>query len=191
MKKTFSILLVVLTVQWLTSADAVGQIKGARSYMNRLNGTPAAAPAPKPAPAPAPAAPAKPYHTPLPAVDPAKAQTEKEAQLQRTIEFQKKRAEDGSPTAQYDLGMRYLTGDRLDKDIDAAQKWLKEAAKNGNKDAEKKLAELKLTSEDTTHNEVKPSPDGHSPANSTPSADPKPPADQKAPAERNPSAEPK
>lgn len=179
MKKTFPILLVALTVQWLAPVDAFGQYKGARSYMKRLNGTPAAAPAPTPTPAPAsmPAAPAKPYHTPLPTIDPAKAQTEKEAQLQRTIEFQKKRAEEGSPTAQYDLGMRYLTGDGVDKDVDAAQKWLKAAAKNGNKDAEKKLAELKLTLADTPRVESKPPLDGKS------LADQKPPADQKRPAE--------
>ena len=179
MKKTFLILLVVLTIQWLTPTDAFGQYKGARSYMKRLNGTPAAAPAPAPKSAPAPisAAPAKPYHTPLAAVDPVKAQAEKEAQLQRTIEFQKKRAEEGSPTAQYDLGLRYLTGDGVDKDIETATKWLKEAAKNGNKDAEKKLAELKLTSADTPRVEPKPSADVKS------LADQKPPVDQKPPAE--------
>jgi TPR repeat protein len=93
-------------------------------------------PAPTP-PAATPAAPAQPY------VAPEKTQEEKDATLRKTIEFQKQRAEAGAPSAQYDLGMRYLTGDGLEKDPALAKKWLTAASTNGNSQASKKLEELK------------------------------------------------
>ncbi|MEO6182402.1 MAG: hypothetical protein ABIP71_04780 [Verrucomicrobiota bacterium] len=68
---------------------------------------------------------------------------EQKAEIQRkTIEFQKKKAEEGAPSAQYDLGMRYLDGDGLEKDLTLAKKWLTASATNGNSQAVKKLESL-------------------------------------------------
>jgi TPR repeat protein len=75
-------------------------------------------------------------------VDPEKEKAEKAAAVKRTVEFQKKRAEAGSETAQYDLGMRYLNGDGVEQDLTLARKWLKASAEKGHKFAAKKLAEL-------------------------------------------------
>ena len=81
---------------------------------------------------------------PLPAQNPLpeKTKEQKEELVRKTIEFQKKRAEAGAPTAQYDLGMRYLNGDGVEKDLDLAKKWLSAAATNGNSQAAKKLETL-------------------------------------------------
>jgi hypothetical protein len=106
--------------------------------MKRLSPPAPARPAP-----PAVAAPAPPAIVPAQPVDPEKAKAEKEAALKRVVEFQKKRAEAGSATAQYDLAMRYLKGDGVEKDLAAAKKWLEAAAKNGHTLAPKKLEELK------------------------------------------------
>jgi len=72
-----------------------------------------------------------------------KTKEQKEEILQKTIAFQKKRAEEGAPTAQYDLGMRYLNGDGVEKNLELAQKWLQASAANGHTSAIKKLEELK------------------------------------------------
>jgi TPR repeat protein len=73
---------------------------------------------------------------------PEKTKEQKEEMLRKTIEFQKKRAETGAPTAQYDLGMRYLNGDGVEKNSELAEKWLRASATNGNSQAAKKLEEL-------------------------------------------------
>lgn len=73
-----------------------------------------------------------------PAVDPA----QKEAAQRRALESQKKRAEEGSSGAQYDLGMRFLNGDGVEKDSDLARKWLGKSAEQGNPAAQRKLDEL-------------------------------------------------
>ena len=78
----------------------------------------------------------------LPAVVPEKTKEQKAEQVRKIVEFQKKRADAGAPTSQYDLGMRYLTGDGVEKDPELARKWLKAASTNGNSQATKKLAEL-------------------------------------------------
>ena len=93
---------------------------------------PAPSLAPRPASSPTPAAPA----------DPARAEAKKAEQQRKVIEFQKKKAEEGYPIAQYDLGMRYWKGDGLDKDPVLARKWLHAASTNGSAVAEKKLKEL-------------------------------------------------
>lgn len=85
--------------------------------------------APPPAPAPTEA-------------DLAKATAEKEAADKRVLEFQLKRAEVGSPTAQYELGIRYLTGKGVEKNLVEARKWLEAAAKQDNVWAKRKLKEL-------------------------------------------------
>ncbi len=67
----------------------------------------------------------------------------KQETLRKTIEFQKKRAAEGSPSAQYELGLRYLKGDGVDKDEAAGMKLLEESAKQDYKLAKKKIEELK------------------------------------------------
>jgi TPR repeat protein len=58
------------------------------------------------------------------------------------LAWQKKRAEEGSDNAQYELGVRYLTGNGVDQDEKLGKEWLEKAAKNGNPKATKKLEEL-------------------------------------------------
>ena len=45
-------------------------------------------------------------------------------------------------TVDFRLAAPHLNGDGVDKDLDKAKKWLREAAKNGNADAKKKLPEV-------------------------------------------------
>lgn len=104
---------------------------------------------PVPTPAPAPPAPPIPTQRPpqtVPTAAPEKTKEQKEETLRKTIEFQKKRAEAGAPSAQYDLGVRYLEGDGVKKNLELAQKWLNAAATNGNSQAIKKLEALKKIS---------------------------------------------
>jgi len=118
------------------------QYFGARRYVKPI--------APQTQPPPAQAAPpatVSPTPPPLPGRPrrrrPAKNTAEKEAVLKRTIEFQKKRAEEGSMAAQYDLGKRYLMGDGLERDLAAARKWFEAAAKQGHEGAVARLEEVK------------------------------------------------
>lgn len=116
----------------------MAQIKGARDYTRKVvpqSPPPSRAPAQPVAPAPSSTAPAQP-------VDPAKAKAEKDAATKRAVDFQIKRAEGGSATSQYDLAIRYMTGDGVDTDYGKARKWLEEAKKNGHQFADKKLTEL-------------------------------------------------
>jgi TPR repeat protein len=71
-----------------------------------------------------------------------KTKEEKDAILKKTIAFQQQRALSGSPSAQYDLGLRYHTGDGLEKNAELARKWFEAAAKQGNNRAAQKLEEL-------------------------------------------------
>ncbi len=75
-------------------------------------------------------------------VDPAKAAAEKARNEEKQFEFFKRRAEEGSDHAQYELGLRYLTGKGVAPDEKQAREWLSKAAKNGNSQAAKKLTEL-------------------------------------------------
>ena len=77
---------------------------------------------------------------PPPPADPQKA---KQETLRKTIEFQKKRALEGSPSAQYELGLRYLAGDGVEKDEATGLKLLEESAKQDYTLAKRKLEELK------------------------------------------------
>jgi uncharacterized protein len=72
--------------------------------------------------------------------DPEKA---KQETIKRTVEFQKKRAAKGSPSAQYELGLRYLTGDGVEKDEKAGMKLLEGSAKQDYTLAKRKLEALK------------------------------------------------
>lgn len=73
---------------------------------------------------------------------PEKTKEEKGAATKKIVEFQKRRAAEGYATAQYDLGVRYLKGDGVEKNPEEARKWLEAAAKQGNSMATQKLAEL-------------------------------------------------
>jgi TPR repeat protein len=75
-------------------------------------------------------------------VDPAKAAAEKAKNEEKQFDYFKRRAEEGSDHAQYELGLRYLTGKGTAPDEKLAKEWLGKAAKNGNSQAAKKLAEL-------------------------------------------------
>jgi TPR repeat protein len=76
-------------------------------------------------------------------VESEKQRADREAAVKRTVEFQKARAEAGSETAQYDLGVRYMKGDGVKRDFVLARTWLEASAKQGNSGAAKKLEELK------------------------------------------------
>ena len=75
-------------------------------------------------------------------VDPAKAAAEKAKNEEKQFEYFKRRAEEGSDHAQYELGMRYLNGKGTSPDEKLAKEWLAKAAKQGNTQAAKKLTEL-------------------------------------------------
>jgi TPR repeat protein len=60
----------------------------------------------------------------------------------RVVAFQKKCAQEGSPSAQYQLGLRYLKGEGVPKDLAEARKWLSLAAKDGHSYAKRKLEEM-------------------------------------------------
>jgi len=67
---------------------------------------------------------------------------QQEALARRVIGMQLARAAEGSPAAQFDLGVRYMNGDGVPKDFELARKWLTESALNGHSPAARKLAEL-------------------------------------------------
>ena len=84
---------------------------------------------------------------PPPPVDPEKAKAQKADLLRRTIEFQRQRADEGSESAQFELGLRYLKGDGVEKDEETGRKWLQLSAKNGYGPATLKLEELQRQKE--------------------------------------------
>lgn len=66
---------------------------------------------------------------------------EQSAEEKKKIQWQMDRAEKGSDPAQFAIGMRYLEGNGVDKDLKKARKYLTESARQGNADAKKTLAE--------------------------------------------------
>ena len=140
MKRNRGVRLGLVLALLLTAPVLLAQYMAPRSYMKRL-----APPAPPPQRAPQVPSPTPPGQVFVPAapVDPEKARAEKEAMTKRTVEFQKKRAEAGSATAQYDLGLRYLKGEGVEKNLVEARKWFEAAAKQGHPFAAKKLEEIK------------------------------------------------
>jgi TPR repeat protein len=77
-----------------------------------------------------------------PPVDPEKARAAREEAVRRTVAFQMKRAEEGSESAQYELGLRYLKGDGVERDEAKGRHWLGLSAKNGYGPATRKLEDL-------------------------------------------------
>lgn len=103
----------------------------------------AAAPAAAPRATVAPGAPAAaPGATAVPAAAPTPVRKADPEREQRIINFQRQNAASGNPSAQYDLGMRYVRGNGVDKDEAQAMEWLKLAAQNGDSRAKKELATL-------------------------------------------------
>jgi TPR repeat protein len=102
--------------------------------------------APRPQPAPAQARPAggaiAVQAAPAAPVDPAKVQAEKRKSESDLIKYHRQRAEAGSDNAQYELGIRFLTGNGVEKDEKLGREWLARSAKSGNPKAVKKLEEL-------------------------------------------------
>jgi TPR repeat protein len=104
--------------------------------------TAAQLPAPAtPTPAVTPPAPPPPRVV-RPPIDPEEAKAAREKADKKALEFQKKRAEEGSDSAQYELGIRYLKGDGVVKDEGTARKWLAMSSKSGYGPATRKLEEL-------------------------------------------------
>lgn len=66
----------------------------------------------------------------------------KEERERKVVEFQKKRAAEGSAVFQYDLGIRYLNGQGVEKDEVLAREWLAKSAAQGHLPAQRKLREL-------------------------------------------------
>jgi TPR repeat protein len=59
-----------------------------------------------------------------------------------TLKFYQERAEKGDAVGQYRMGIRYLKGDGVPKDLDKARESLSKAAAQGNQDAAAELAKL-------------------------------------------------
>lgn len=95
-------------------------------------------------PAPGYAAPAQQATPPreLTPAEAAKAQVQKDKNDVKQFEFYKRRAEEGSDHAQYELGVRYLAGKGVDQNPKLGREWLEKAAKQGHKEATAKLAQL-------------------------------------------------
>jgi hypothetical protein len=99
---------------------------------------PPARPAPQYAPAPAVVVPQR----PLTEKELIKAKADKSKNEVRQFEFYKRRAEEGSDHAQFELGQRYLNGKGTDPNEKLGREWLAKSAKQGYAQAKKKLDEL-------------------------------------------------
>ena len=133
------LVLVVTNLSAQTARKLTRRIVPPPNNASPATGTPASRPAPTP-----PAAVPSPNNAAVPAPPPpADAEKAKQETLRKTIEFQKKRAAEGSPSAQYELGLRYLNGDGLEKDEAAGMKLLEESAKQDYTLAKRRLEELK------------------------------------------------
>ena len=128
--------------------SACAQATSVKRITRGLPGSSPSAPAPAAKPASAPVTMIVPTQTNTNATNlffnavPGKTEKEKDELLRKTIDYQKKRAEEGSATSQYDLGMRYLKGDGLEKNLELARKWLTKSADGGNSQAKEKLSNL-------------------------------------------------
>ena len=75
-------------------------------------------------------------------VDPAKVKAQQTKKEKDLLYYYKKRAAAGSANAQFELGVRHLTGKGVEKDEKLAREWLEKAAKGGSFPAKKKIEEL-------------------------------------------------
>jgi hypothetical protein len=69
-------------------------------------------------------------------------QAQDDESQERLVKAQKEWAENGNPSAQYSLGIRYQKGDGVSQDDKLARKWLEKAAAQGNAEAKAVLADL-------------------------------------------------
>lgn len=143
-------ILLLLNLAFVTSSH--GQATSVKRITKQL---PPGSVATQPPPPPVPPSTAKPVspsattsaRTGLVAVPvaPVKTKTdaEKEEILKKTMESERRRAEGGSDSAQYDVGMRYFRGNGVEKNLEEAKKWLEMSAKQGNETAAKRLEDVK------------------------------------------------
>ena len=131
----------LLSLSLLTALPIFAQYS-ARQLTRKVAPQPAQRPAAQPA-APAARQPVPLVTAPAAPVDPKKVAAEKSKSERDLIAWQTKRATDGSDSAQYDLGIRYLTGNGVPANPKTAREWLEKSAKSGNVKAVKKLEELK------------------------------------------------
>ena len=145
MKTPLALLCGALVAAFFASS-AQAQYQSPRRYLRPIS-PPAQYPSPPPnRPQPLPPSPAvtQPPHSPtaLSPAESAKASSEKDQAAKRLFEYQLKRAQEGSSTAQFDLATRYLKGDGTEKNPAEARRWLDAAAKQGHDGAKKKLKQL-------------------------------------------------
>ena len=95
----------------------------------------------RPAPQAVPAQQAAPPR-PLTPQEEAKAQIQKDKNDVKQFDYYKRRAEEGSDDAQYQLGLRYLNGKGTEKNEKLGREWLAKSSKQGHAQATKKLGEL-------------------------------------------------
>jgi TPR repeat protein len=145
---------ICLTLALMVGSPAFAQAYSARRLTQRIapQAPPrSAAPAPQPQAAAAPqyyapqysgVAPQAAPRAPLSPAEAAKAEAQKQKNDEKQFEYFKKRAEEGSDHAQYEVGVRYLAGRGVPADEKLGKEWLAKAAKNGNTPAARKLAEL-------------------------------------------------
>ena len=124
---------VILLVVGLSSASTLAQYS-ARTLTRKV----------APQQQPAAAAPSGGALTVRPAapVDPAKVKAQQSKKEKDLLEYHKKRAEAGSANAQFEMAMRHLAGNGVEKDEKLARGWLEKAAKGGSLPAKKKIEEL-------------------------------------------------
>ena len=67
-----------------------------------------------------------------------------EVTRQKVLEFQMRRAAEGSPQAQFDLAIRYFEGDGVERDLAKGREWLEKSAQGGHEAAGKKLQAMPL-----------------------------------------------
>jgi hypothetical protein len=91
-------------------------------------------------------------------VDPAKVAAQKQKTESDLIKYHRQRAEAGSDNAQYELGIRYLSGNGVERDEKLGREWLSKSAKAGNPKAAKKLEELRPKPNRPRSKPLKPSP---------------------------------
>jgi len=127
----------------LVTVNPTPQVRGQPAAPTTMI-VPAAMPPPRPVAAPPPPGSKLPtLEQVLAPPSPAKrSEAQQEALARRVIGVQQSRAAEGSPAAQFDLGVRYMNGDGMPKDFELARKWLTESALNGHSPAARKLAEL-------------------------------------------------
>ena len=132
---------VLLTAALVTASPAFAQYSATtltRKVVPQQQQPPPRPAAPQYAPAAVPAAPPR----PLTEKEAAKAKADKSKNEVKQFEFYKRRAEEGSDDAQFQLALRYLTGKGTDPNEKFAREWFAKSAKQGHEQAKKKLDEL-------------------------------------------------